>query len=450
MTDPTALAPPRQLSLLQTSSLVVGTVIGSGVFLSLPIVARIGLNPLLTVLIWFLGGVVWIPQILVLAEMGTAYPIQGGAYYYLNKAGSPFLAFFYTWTAFLTSDTPTLTIVALGAISALKFFSPLFGDPAIARVLAAALIIGLALLHYRSVRTGGNLQILLTIAKLTPLLSIVVIGMFFLGSGNTEGGTDPVSAAGIFAVITAGISSTLWSYAGFTNILYMAGEVKQPERTLPRALIGSLVFVMIAYTLISLCTSAIVPYGDLIAARGDFVNPFQYIGIGAAVAGGVFAVAVFISMLGVLNASIMVQPRLEYAIARDGLFFSVFGHLHPKYLTPDYSILIQCGLAIVLFLLGDIENMIGYFTLSYALQNGIVYGAIFFLRKREDYHPTYRSPWWKGMAVLAMATQIYVAVGTFLAYPTGGLLASLFLILSGLPVYFYYASRKRSLSGASS
>lgn len=433
--------PRRELGFFQTASLVVGTVIGSGVFLSLPIVARIGENPLLTVLIWFLGGVVWIPQIFILAEMGTAYPIQGGAYYYLHKAGSPFLAFLYTWTAFLTSDTPTLTIVALGAVAALKFFSPVFADPVFSRVLAATMIMGLAVLHYRSVRTGGNVQIVLTVAKLTPLLLIVVIGFFSLGSGNLVGGTTPVGAAGLFAVITAGISSTLWSYAGFTNILYMAGEVKRPERTLPRALIGSLFSVMAAYTLISLCTSAIVPFDDLTAAHGDFVNPFEYLGIGASTAGAVFAVAVFVSMVGVLNASIMVQPRLEYAIARDGLFFRAFGHLHPRYLTPDYSILIQCSLAIVLFLLGDIENMIGYFTLSYALQNGLVYGAIFALRRRNDYTPSYRSPLWRTMAVLAILTQVYVAVGTFLAYPTAGLLASSALILSGLPVYFYYKTR---------
>ena len=442
--DDHATVPRRELSLLQTASLVVGTVIGSGVFLSLPIVARVGANPLLTVLIWFLGGVVWIPQILILAEMGTAYPIQGGAYYYLQKAGSPFLAFFYTWTAFLTSDTPTLTIVGLGAIAALKFFSPVFADPLVSRVLAAGLIIGLALLHYRSVRLGANVQIVLTVAKLAPLLCIVVIGLFFLGSGNLTGGSTPPDVTGYAAVILAGISSTLWSYAGFTNILYMAGEVKRPERTLPIALIGSLLFIMIAYTLISLCTSAIVPYADLIAVKDGFVNPFQYIGLGAAIAGGVFAIAVFISMVGVLNASIMVQPRLEYAIARDGLFFSVFGHLHPRFLTPDYSILIQSFLAVVLFVLGDIENMIGYFTVSYALQNGIVYGAIFFLRRKDDYHPAYRSPWWKGMAALSIITQVAVGLGTFLAYPTGGLLASLFLIMSGMPIYLYYMWRKRT------
>jgi fructoselysine transporter len=435
--------PRRELSLLQTASLVVGTVIGSGVFLSLPIVARIGENPLLTVLIWFLGGVVWIPQILILAEMGTAYPIQGGPYFYLQKAGSPFLAFFYTWTAFLTSDTPTLTIVGLGAIVALKFFSPVFADPVVSRTMAAALIILLALLHYRSVRLGANVQIVLTVAKLAPLFAIVVIGLYFLGSGNLTGGSTPGTVVGYSAVILAGISSTLWSYAGFTNILYVAGEVKRPERTLPIALIGSLLFIMIAYTLISLCTSAIVPYADLIAVKDGFVNPFQYIGLGSAIAGGVFAVAVSISMVGVLNASIMVQPRLEYAIARDGLFFSVFGHLHPRFLTPDYSILIQSVLAVVLFVLGDIENMMGYFTVSYALQNGIMYGAIFFLRGKDDYHPSYRSPWWKGMAILAVLTQIAVGAGTFLAYPLGGLLASLFLILSGMPIYLYYMWRKR-------
>jgi fructoselysine transporter len=433
-------APKRELGLLQTSSLVVGTVIGSGVFLSLPMVAGIGGTPLMTVLIWFLGGVIWVPQILILAEMGTAYPMQGGPYYYLNRAGSPSLAFLYTWTAFLTSDTPTLTIVALGAMSALKFFSPVFADPLFSRMIAAAMIITLAGLHYRSVRSGGNL---LTAAKLAPLLAIVALGFFFLRSGNLGSGGVVADAGTTLGILIAGISSTLWSYAGFANILYMAGEVKRPERTLPVALIGSLLFITLAYTLIALCTSAIVPFGDLVAAKGDFVNPFSYLGVGTQIAGGVFAVAAFVSMLGVLNASIMAQPRLEYAIARDGLFFSVFGHLHPRFLTPDYSILIQSGLAIVLFLLGDIENMLGYFTMSYALQNALVYATVFFLRGREDYRPTYRSPLWRLMAALAVLTQGVVAVGTCMAYPAGGILASLVLILSGLPIYFYYAFKKR-------
>jgi fructoselysine transporter len=444
-------APKRQLSLLQTSAIIVGTVIGSGVFISLPIVATIAGSPGMSILIWFLGGVVWIPQILILAEMGTAYPIQGGAYYYLNKAGSPFLAFFYTWTAFLTSDTPTLTIVALTAVSVVSFFSPFFEHPIYAKVIAAALIASIALLHYRSVQTGGNFQILLTVAKLTPLISIIVIGVFYFGSGNIFFPiADPaVRERGVLAILIAGISSTLWSYAGFMNILYMAGEVKRPERTLPVSLIGSLVFIMVAYTLIAACTSAIVPFDDLTAAKGEFVNPFAYLPYLSGSAGTIFAIAAFVSMLGVLNACVMAQPRLEYAIARDGLFFQVFGRLHPRYLTPHYSILIQAGLAILLLIPGEIEDLLGYFTLSYALQNGLVYGSIFFLRRKDDYRPSYRSPIWFVMAALAVVIQLVLAVGTFLAYPTGGILSALFLILSGLPIYWYFSVRmktKRTLS----
>jgi fructoselysine transporter len=442
--------PQRELTLSQTTALIIGTVIGSGVFLSLPIVARIAGSPGMNILIWLLGGVVWIPQILVLAELSTAYPTQGATYYYLQKAGSPFLAFLYTWTAFLTSDTPTLTIVALAAITALKVFSPLFTDPVITRILAALLIASLALLHVRSVRTGGNVQILLTLAKLTPLVSIVILGMLSLDQGDLrfEASGSSVQEGGLLAVINAGIAATVWSYAGFTNILYMGGEVRNPHRTLPVALIGSLLFVMVAYVLIAAGTHGLVPFGDLTAVQDTFVNPFLFVEGLASSAGTLFAIAVFVNMIGVLSASIMVQPRLEYAIARDGLFFDIFGRLHPKYLTPHYSILIQAGLAVVLFLLGNLENMLGYFTISYLLQNALVYGTIFFLRKQEGYSPTYRAPLWQVMAVLAIAAQLWIGGWTFWAYPAGGILACLGLIASGFPVYrYFYTKRGRGSAG---
>jgi fructoselysine transporter len=205
------------------------------------------------------------------------------------------------------------------------------------------------------------------------------------------------------------------------------------------------VLVTVGYTLISLGTAAIVPFDQLVAAGGQFINPFAYLEFFARYAGGFFAVAAFVSMAGVLNSTIMTQPRLEYAIARDGYFFRVFGHLHPRFLTPDYSILIQAGLAILLFLLGDIENMLGYFTLSYVLQNALVYGAIFFLVRKQDYHPTYRSPLRFTMATAAILIQLYMAYGTFLAYPAAGALASLGLILSGLPVYWFFQRRRRAV-----
>ncbi len=439
------LKPKRQLNLTQTSSIIIGQVIGSGIFINVPIVAAITGNPWIAVLIWLIGGLVWLPQIFILAEMGTAYPDQGGPYHFIYKAGSPFLAFMYTWTAFLTSDTPTLTIIGLLAADALSYFFPSLGIGIYAKVFAAALILVFTLIQYRSVKTGSNLQIFLTISKLTPLVVVVVIGFFYFGSGNlsvssffTTHEGEPITVN----IITAGIAATIWAYAGFLNILYTSGEVKNPHKMLPKSLIGSVIFVMTAYVLISLSTSAIVPFNELISVEeGKFINPFKYFEFSSEIAGGIFAVAVFISMLGVMNSSVITQPRLEYAMARDGLFFKAFGHLNKKYLTPDFSIVAQSVFAIIL-LFGDLGDLLGYFTLSYVLQNALVYGAIFSLRRKEEYKPTYKSPVWFFMAGFSVLLQLYLAYGTFLAYPLGGTIACVSLIITGLPFYLYFQKRR--------
>lgn len=435
------LKPKRELNLTQTSSIIIGQVIGSGIFINIPIVAAITGNPWIAVFIWFLGGLLWLPQIFILAEMGTAYPDQGGPYHFIYKAGSPFLAFMYTWTAFLTSDTPTLTIIGLLAADALSYFFPALNLGIYAKLFAAGLIIVFTVIQYRSVRIGSDVQVVLTVSKLLPLFTVIIVGFFFLGDGNlavqslfTTVDEEPVS----IGIITAGVAATIWAYAGFLNILYTSGEVKNPTVNLPKALIGSVLFVMAAYILISLFTSAIVPFNELISVEeGKFINPFMYIDTFSGIAGGLFAVAVFVSMLGVMNSSVITQPRLEYAMARDGLFFKPFAKLHPKYLTPGFSILFQSGFAIIL-LLGNLGDLLGYFTLSYVLQNTLVYGSIFWLRKKEDYKPTYKSPWWMFMGGASVLIQLYLAFGAFLAYPLGGLMASISLIITGFPLYLYF------------
>ncbi len=438
------LKPKRQLNLLQTSSIIIGQVIGSGIFINIPIVAAIAGNIWTAVLIWFIGGLLWLPQIFILAEMGSAYPDQGGPYQFINKAGSPFLAFLYTWTAFLTSDTPTLSIIGLLAADALSYFFPGLGIDIYAKLFAAVLILLFTLLQFRSVKLGGNVQVILTITKLLPLFAVVLIGVYFIINGSSQPligtGEKPISVN----LLTAGIAATVWAYAGFLNILYTSGEVENPKKTLPVSLIGSVIFVMAAYVLINIGTAALVPFKDLISVdEGKFINPFAYLEALKYSAGGIFAVAVFISMLGVLNSSIITQPRLEYAMARDGLFFKAFGHLHHKFLTPDFSIFIQSFAAIVL-LFGNLGDLLGYFTLSYVLQNMLVYGSIFSLRKKHSYKPSFKSPFWFLMGTLSVIIQLYLAYGAFLAYPLGGLLACLSLIITGLPFYLYFQKRRKA------
>lgn len=394
---------------------------------------------MLAVLAWFIGGLIWVPQILILAELGSAYPEEGFGYLYLKKAGSKPLAFLYVWTVFWTSDTPSITIITLSASSALAYFYPPLDSTIQGKLLAALIIILLTMVHYRDVRQGGNLQIFLTLAKISPLILLIIWGMFYYDSGNLtfvmHRGT---STTNLFTLLVAGVAATTWSYAGFPNILYMAGEIKEPTKNLPRALIGSVFGIMLAYVLLALATSAIIPQSDLLGFSGKFVNPFQYLPGFAKIAGGFLAIAAFISMIGATNACIMVQPRIEYAIAKDGMFFSIFSKVHPQYRTPYWSIMLQSGLAIMLLFIGNIEELLGYFTLSYLLQNALVYMVIFILKRRDDYSPTYHAPYWKFMAIVSIIVQLYLAYGTFIAYPLGGVLATIVLIGTGLPVYFYF------------
>jgi|YelNatPaOPRAMG01_1025707.scaffolds.fasta_scaffold00261_16 fructoselysine transporter len=431
----------RKLGLGHAVALIVGTVIGSGVFITLPIVAKVTGSPLLALAAWFVGGLIWIPQILLLAELGTAYPENGFAYLYLKKAGSPLLAFLYVWTVFWTSDTPSISIIALSASSALKVFHPPLGTTWEGKALASLLILALTYLHVRDVKLGGNVQIGLTIAKLSPLVLLIFLGLFLLDPSDLSGAADQGHA---LRRLVAGVAATTWSYAGFPNILYMAGEIRRPQRTLPVALIGSALGITICYTLIALATTAIVPFGELVAAEGTFANPFGYLPSFASVAAGSLAISAFISMIGAASACIMVQPRIEYAIARDGLWPRPFAAIHPRYETPFFSILAQSGVAVALVLVGGIENLLGYFTLSYLLQNALVYAAIPWLRRRRDYQPSFRSPGWATMIVLSVGTQLYLAYGAFVAYPTAGVLAAAVLIGTGLPAYAFFRRGRRA------
>lgn len=430
----------RELKMKHVIALILSSVIGSGIFINLPIVARETGSPLISVLAWFIGGLIWLPQLFILAEISTAYPLEGFGYLYLRKAGSPFLGFLYVWTVFWTSDTPSITILALSAVSALSIFWSGFELGLLAKLFAALIILIFTYIHYRSVRRGGNIQIFLTVIKLLPLIFLCILGLIYFNTENLffTPPTSDKTSVGFFTLLVAGVSGTIWSYAGFTNVLYMAGEIKNPGKVIPKSLIISVLFVTVVYVMVALSTSIFIPYDDLINTSGQFANPFLYLPTFAKIAASFLAIAAFISMIGCLSALVMVQPRIEYAIAKDGLFFKPFAHVNPKYHTPDYSIFLQSGLATILIFIGGIESLLGYFTLSYLAQNAMVYVSIFLLKKREDYNPTFRSPIWYIMTIVALLTQIWLIYGTFIAYPMGGVLSAAILIITGTPVYYFF------------
>ncbi len=252
----------RKLGFWAVLAIAVGTTVGSGIFVSVGEVAKAAGTPWLTVLAFVIGGLIVIPQMCVYAELSTAYPENGADYVYLKNAGSRPLAFLSGWASFWANDAPSLSIMALAIVSNLGFLTPI--DPLLGKFIAAGLIIAFMLLHLRSVEGGAAFQTLITIAKIIPFTIVIGLGIFWFKAENFAAPTTTaIGATGSFMALLAGISATSWSYTGMASICYMTGEIKNPGKTMPRALIGSCLLVLVLYTLLALVISGLMPFDKL-------------------------------------------------------------------------------------------------------------------------------------------------------------------------------------------
>ena len=412
----------------------VGTTVGSGIFVSVGEVAKAAGSPWLTVLAFVIGGLIVIPQMCVYAELSTAYPENGADYVYLKNAGSRPLAFLSGWASFWANDAPSLSIMALAIVSNMGFLIPI--DP-----------LAFMVLHLRSVEGGATFQTLITIAKIIPFAIVIGIGVFWLKGDNfsAPAGATPSAAAGIMALL-AGISATSWSYTGMASICYMTGEIKNPGKTMPRALIGSCLLVLVLYSLLALVITGLMPFDKLAASETPISDALTYIPALGSVAGIFVAVTAIIVILGSLSSCVMYQPRLEYAMAKDNLFFKSFGHVHPKYNTPDVSIILQCALGIFFIFVSDLTSLLGYFTLVMCFKNTLTFGSIIWCRKREDYKPLWRTPAFGLMTFAAIASSLILVASTFVWAPVPGLICALIVIATGLPAYAFWEKRNRRLA----
>lgn len=428
----------RKLGLWTAIALSVGTTIGSGIFSSISQVAGASGSATMTILAFFIGGIIMIPQNLVYAELATAYPEDGGHYVYIKHAGSRPLAFLCGWACFWANDPPSISIVALATAQYIAFLFPM-GNLAI-KMVAVILVLIFMTLHLRSVEGGGKFQTFITFAKI--VLFAIIIGMGLLYVRGSLVATPAVTGAPVgVAALLAGISATTWSYDGMAACCYMTGEIKDPKKTMPRALIGSGILIILIYTLLTLVVTGIMPFNELIkssAPIADAVKNIPFIGNASSV---FVAISGIIVIIGALSSSIMFQPRLEYAMAKDGLFFKQFAKIHPKYDTPYISIIAQCFIAILLIFVSNITELLGYFTLVLLLKNTLTFATIFVHRRKSDYNPLWKAPAWRIMAILAIATSLILVVSTFMWAPIPGLIAGGVVVVTGLPVYYFWEKK---------
>ncbi|MBY7737462.1 amino acid permease [Paenibacillus polymyxa] len=432
----------RKLGFWSALAIAVGTTVGSGIFVSSGDVAKAAGMPSISILAWIIGGVIAIPQVMVLAELATAYPQNGSGYVYLNKAGWRPLAFLYGWATFWALDPPSISIMALAIVAYLASFFPFFVGIA-GKLLGVAIILIITSIHYRSVKAGGSFQVIITAIKIIPFVIVIVLGLMYMNFDNFA--YTPVAGATSSSLI-GGVSATTWAYTGMAAICFMAGEFKNPGKVLPRALISSVLIVLGLYTLLAVCVTGLMPFDKLMGSSSAVSDAVKYIPGLSGIASSFVAVTAIIVILGSLSSCIMFQPRLEYAMAKDGLFFQRFAKVHPKFETPSFSIIAQVTLACILVFFSNLTELLGYFTLIQLVINILDFAAVYKCRKREDYNPIYRMPMWRVTTILAILGAGWLAWGTFTWAPVQGMIAAAIVIATGLPVYYYWEKKYGSKS----
>lgn len=434
----------RHLGLSTAIALGVGTTIGSGIFTSVGAVAGSAGTPFLTILAFLLGGLIMIPQNLVYAEYSTAYSEDGGQFVYFREAGWPFMAMFFIWSCWWATDPVGIAIMALTVANYLAFFTG--WSSVVVSIVACLLIIFFTWLHMCHKHQGAAWQNFITAFKVIPFLLLVLVGLFFINGGNFDAApvaSSPASTGGIGAALVAGVAATTWSYDGMQTCVTMGGEVKDPKKNMPIALIGTVFVVTLLYVLLSVSAVGLVDIDTLAASDAPVAEAFSMIpGIGAH-AGNVAAILAVVVVTGSLSSLIMFQARGEMKAAQEGYWWRSWGKIDPKYDSPVISMLWQSGFALILVWATSIQDLVAIFTFICLLRNALLFCAWFPLRNKPNYHPTFKAPGGPVMAILAIVPSLILMFGELGGIISGEvplfsfnpISAGILIVISAVPFY---------------
>lgn len=443
----------RDLGPWAAASIVVGTVIGSGIFLvPRAMIQRVG-TPGWVFFIWVFGGLLSLAGALTYAELAAAMPEAGGEYNYLSEAYGPMWGFLYSWTQMWVAKSGSIATLGTGFFYYLTTFFPGLDavfytvplpigpngaplDLRFGQLFAMALILSLAWLNYYGVKLGGNVQLGVTIVKVALIAFIIIAGLLFGASHAAAPATAAPSTGLTSAGFFAALVGALWAYDGWNNVSMVSSEIREPQRNLPRALIGGTAAVIGIYLLTNaayfhVLTASEVGASPKVAAemmRRIFQEP------GAAAV----SIAAMISIFAALNGSILTGSRVPYAAARDGLFFRAVARVHPQYHTPGVSILALSAWSALLVLSGRYEQLYTYVIFASWILYGMTTAAVIVLRKkRPDMPRPYRTLGYPWVPILFVLVATLLVLSTLKDSPRESIMG-IGLILLGLPFYFYW------------
>src|SRR5687767_13455125 len=369
----------RRLGLFDATMIVMGGIIGSGIFMNPSFVARQVHTPFLVLGAWLLGGLFALAAAFIWAELASVRPDVGGQYAYLREAFHPLVAFVYGWVLLLVIQTGGMAAVA---VTFARYFVQLTSLPISYPSMAAIVLAILTIINCLGVRAGGTVQSVLMVLKIVALVALVVCGLF-LGEAavSPEAILDRPVSFGLLTAFGVALVPVIFSYGGWQTATFIAGEIKEPRKNLPRGLILGVIGVVVLYLTANVVYVSVLGTADLAAssapasdvmrrALGDF---------GARI----IAAGIAISTAGFLSQSMLTAPRVYFAMAKDGLFFNLVGLVHPRTRAPIVAIALQGLLAIVIALLGTYERILNYVVSVDTIFFGLTACCIFVFRKRE-------------------------------------------------------------------
>lgn len=434
--------------------MLIGSTIGSGIFRSPAGVTDKLPGPFPLMMVWVAGGLFALCGALTLAELTGAFPSTGGAYVFIREGWGRLAAFLFGW-----AELVLIRAASLGAISTTfaEYFLRVLGyDPSVAPYsdyvhYVAAVAIGLtATFNYVGLRWGSLVQNVTTLAKYGGLLFIIALA-FAIGLPQTGGHYTPAVPDGSFHIAAFGLAlvSVLWAFDGWADLSFIAGEVKDPRKTLPRAIIIGTVAVIVIYLLANLAYLAVMPVEEIRHSKLVAADVAQRL-MGAP---GLILVAttVMLSTFGTLNGTLLTSPRVFFAMADDGLFFKKVASVHPKFGTPYVSILLVTGLGIIFVMLRTFEQLADTFVTAIVPFYALAVASIFVLRKRADYDPPFKVPLYPIVPAMFILATCFL-LGNAIIDPTSRwpTLAVMGIILLGIPVYFGTVGKQRNSAGSRS
>jgi APA family basic amino acid/polyamine antiporter len=448
----------RDLGVSHASAVVVGTIIGSGIFLVPAEMMQAVGSARLVYLAWIVGGLLSFFGALTYAELGAMKPQAGGEYVYVRDGYGPLAGFLYGWTWFVIAKPASVATVVTGLVRILgtfpvfSFFSANLISTPIAvtwgQIVAIAAAILISFLNYLGIKKAGEFQLVFTLLKVAIILGIVVVCLS--GAGNVAGrgwsnfaGTFAGAKGGI-AGFMAALVAALWAYDGWNDLNMVAGEVKRPERNIPIALIAGVATVGALYMLVNAGVQYVLP-ASAIAASPRPASDAVALVMGR-MGAGIVSAGMALSMLVTLNGTIMSGARVPFAMARDGYFFRALADVHPRFHTPSVAIVVQAVLSIALLLLGaNFRQLFSLAIFAEWLFYMIAGSTVFVFRRRE---PQAARPYrmWGYPVVPALFVTVAAALLGYTFkndWPNSGY--GVLVILAGIPVFGYF-SRLRAIN----